>query len=41
MEQPQENNKRESVSYNWKSLVNFVKTYAANCRYSFNRMLSL
>ena len=41
MERPQENSKRETTIYNWKSVVNFVKNYAENCRYSFNRMLSI
>ncbi len=41
MEHPQENTKKEAANFSWKRLVNFVRTYAANCRYSFNRMLSL
>ena len=41
MENSQENTKRDAVNYSWKSLVNFVKTYADNCRYSFNKILSL
>lgn len=41
MEHPQENTKRDTANYSWKRLASFVKNYAANCRHSFNTMLSL
>jgi len=31
----------KNVNSNKNSLASFVKNYARNCRYSFNRMLSI
>jgi len=33
-------NKKKNENLNVKSLASYIKNYARNCRYSFNRILS-